>query len=89
MCAPHQFWGCPPYLLALGAVESVQLLTGAVLTWDKDKTECLKEPNWKLIASKAPSLCTLVTSRGVAEPVDLGSSNNWRRPSVPATCSVL
>lgn len=31
-------WSYPPYLLALGAMDSVQLLTGAVLTWDRDKT---------------------------------------------------
>lgn len=51
---------------------SVQLLTGAVLTWGKDGLLCLKESNWRLIASKAPSLCTLGVSRGVAEPGDWG-----------------
>lgn len=30
--------GCPPYLLALGAMDSVQFLTDAVLTWDRDRT---------------------------------------------------
>lgn len=30
--------GLPPYLLALGSMDSVQLLTGAVLTWDRDRT---------------------------------------------------
>lgn len=43
--------GLPLCLLALGAMASVQLLTGAVLTWGKDGLQCLKESNWKLIAS--------------------------------------
>lgn len=30
--------GLPPYLLALGAMDNVQLLTGAVLTWDRDRS---------------------------------------------------
>lgn len=30
--------GLPPYLLAMGSMDSVQLLTGAVLTWDRDRT---------------------------------------------------
>lgn len=39
VCVCHiSFWGCPPYLLALGSMDSVQLLTGAVLTWDRDRT---------------------------------------------------
>lgn len=43
--------GLPRCLLAFGARASVQLLTGAVLTWGKDGLQCLKESNWKLIAS--------------------------------------
>lgn len=41
----------PLCLLALGAMASVQLLTGAMLTWGKDGLQCLKESNWKLIVS--------------------------------------
>lgn len=38
VCMLHQFWGCPPYLLALGSMDGMQPLTGAVLTWDRDRT---------------------------------------------------
>ena len=43
--------GLPRCLMAFGARASVQLLTGAVLTWGKDGLQSLKESNWKLIAS--------------------------------------